>query len=894
MRIFTLSLLLLCPIAAQARVISYAPYTDKVATRAYQARNTRHFALVETPRAGYYGDAAYNAQVVLYDTKGIDPPRVIYPKSGVNSIYAVALFQEGDRVPVVLVLAWNETVITRDGGRSWRQVNGIPEREPFLATDVDYGGPWTLGLAAPVRTATRAWPFVVAFETGVYAISAGGTAKLMISGSFWENPLIGQNREGTEFLIRTDFYRDKLVAIGLDGKWRFIGVMNRFDFDAGWITSDGSAYVIDHSWYGLEDHEDYASPRTLYLYRNGRRELVAEQKYWGKSLAVPTHDFNGAWFMEWVEEWKTTLHHHQLGGKLETMWVDEAAPEVEALHAGAAGDKVLVQVHRPRIAPDKVFIDPALAVWHVGKPAPAEYDELFLNEGPEKGFVHLDVDRMEAGEPFVFDSSFLRPDPPDIIVSPPISGGADVVQEWGVVRASLKQRLVIPSASRMPGLLGSQWLTDLVILNPLDESQEVEVAYMGSNDAISAAANTTASLTLDPNEIRVITDVLGTLFGVDEGSGSLLFVPAVGVNVYARTYSRSGAGTYGYAMPAIDFFNSASPRFPVSFAGAFQGPGTETRVLVTDTSGAGMTATMQPTNGNGKVASADVAAETPAEGVLQLDVPSSERGGLIVQPARGTGIAAVISTDTRTNDATYFPPDLPASSMRTIPFVVSTETLRTDLYLLNLSPHHRSVNIEVKPYDTNQWPRLRSYSLKPYESRLIEDPVKLFGFTGGKARLRYASWGAEGDSTGVRVTSRTYAVAENGGTYGTLVPPMNSFQSVTGGEYLEILTLTAGMQVSLGLVELSPNPRSPSSEMEIAIVDDRGATIDKHTVKLNSSGGLYIDDLFATRKLTPPPAARIVLRALNDWSLTGAYAVLTDPVTNDTTYIGASLGAKAK
>jgi hypothetical protein len=893
MRIFTLSLLLLCPIAASARVISYAPYTDKVATRAYQARNTRHFALIETPAAGYYPNYSYNAQVVLYDTKGIDPPRVIYPKSGTATIYNLALFQEGDRVPVVLVLAENETVVTRDGGRSWWPVTGLSKRQPFRATDVDYGGPWTQGLAAPVRTATRAWPFVVAFENGVYAISPGGTARLMISGPFWDNPLIGQNRGGTEFLIRTDYYRDKLVAIGLDGKWRSIGAMNRFDFDAGWIAGDGSAYVIDHSWSSDLEPDDYSRYRTLYLYRNGRRELVAEQSEWGASLAIPTHDFNGAWFLEWAEEWKTTLYHHKPGGKLETMWVDEAAPEVEALHAGAAGDKVLIQVHRPRIAPEKVFIDPALAVWHVGKPAPAEYDELFLSEGPEKGFVHLDVDRMEAGEPFVFDSSFIRPEPPALVVSPP-SGGSDVVQEWGVVRASLKQRLVIPSASRMPGLMGSQWLTDLVILNPLDEPQEVVVEYVGSNDAMVATANEPVTITLDPNEIRVVTDVLGTLFGVEQGSGSLQFVPAVGVNLTARTYSRTGVGTYGYAMPAIDFFNSASPRFPVSFAGAFQGPGTETRVVVTDTSGAGMTATLQPTNGSGKVASAGVAAETPANGVLQLEIASAERGGLIVQPARGHAIAAVISTDTRTNDATYFPPDLPASSMRTIPFAVSTGTLRTDLYLLNLSPHQRSVNIEVKPYDTNQWPRLRSYSLKPYESRLIEDPVKLFGFTGGMARLRYASWGAEGDSTGVRVTSRTYAVAENGGTYGTLVPPMNSFQSVTGGEYLEILTHTGGMRVSLGLVELSANPRSQPSEMEIAIVDDRGATIDKHTVKLNASGGLYLDDLFAARNLTPPPAVRIVIRALNEWSLTGAYALLTDPVTSDTTYIGASLGAKVK
>jgi len=633
--------------------------------------------------------------------------------------------------------------------------------------------------------------------------------------------------------------------------------------------------------------------RTLYLYRNGRSELIAEQTEFGHTLAIPTHDFNGAWFLEYADDWHTTLYRHTPGGKLETMWRDDDAPEVEALHAGAAGDKLLVQVHRPRESQDLSFLDPALAVWRVGQHAPAEYDELFLSEGPVKGFVHLDVDEFASGAPFVFDSSFLQPPPPDIVVSPPISGGGDVVQEWGVVRASIKQRLVLQGVSR------TDWLTDLVIFNPLDEEQSVELTFIPSGTQIAASANEDATILLGPNEIRVVSDVLGSLFGADDVSGSLILTPRIGVNVHARTYTHSGGGTVGFVIPAIDYYNTTSSRFPVSFAGAIPTTNSDATVLLTDTTGFGTSATLHACNSSGKNAASKVDVSTSARGVLEAAVVQSDRGGIVVQPTKGSAIAGVIATDRLTNDATYFPPDIPAASMRTLPFVASVDAkdgmpaLRSDLYLMNLSGSVKSISIEVKPYDTNQWPRTQYYTLKPFESRVIEDPLgKLFNLK-GIARVRYSSLGQLGDTTGIRMTSRAYSVAENGGTYGTLVQPMNSFQSVTAGESLEILTLAGTQRVSLGLVEQSPNPRGPKADVRITLIDDHGTTLDTHVVSIASSGGTQIDDVFAKRGIPTPAAARIIIEPLAQQSMVGAYVLLTDPATLDTTYIGANLGAKA-
>lgn len=876
-RSFTVSLLLLCAVASEGRVISYAPYTDQGSHRAYQSRTTRHFALAESHVRNVTENYVYNGQVVLYDTAGEENPRVVYPKSGTAHIYAVALFQESNETPVLLVITDKATVVSRDGGHSWRPVTGSMTGRPRPPSDVDYGGPWTRGLSARVRIGTRAWPFVVEYGDGVYAIASSGRSKLMLHGPV---ELLGQNREGNEFLMRTT--RNTLVAINLDGNWRSIG-KDITSADAGWLAPDGSAYLIG----GVYDRN-----RFVWVYRNGRLESIFHQWH-DATFAVPTHDFNGAWLVAVDDEYETTLYRHRPGGELEMMWIDEDGPQVEALHAGASGETVLIQVHRPRPRQTN-FIDPALAVWRVGGPAPSEYDELFAREGPGKGFVHVDVDRIESGKPFVFDSSFIIV-PGSCCVSS--GGGGDVIQEWGVLRASLKQRLVISGATRKPGLLGTQWLTDVTLYNPLRTRQKVAVQLAGDDPR-------SATITLEPEEIRVITDALGTLFEIEEDHGALIVEPEDDVNVTARTYWRIGAGTLGYAVHAVDFLNAASPRFGVSFAGAFPSPTTDTRVVVTDTSGHGTSVQLQVCDANGKAGSPNTAA-APANGVLFIEETldtlgafSSQQGGLIVQPTRGTGIASVIATDRLTGDATWFPPDIPASTVRTVPFIVHTDAkdgvpaLRSDLYVMNLSPVMRSITLEVKMYDTAQWPRVQTYSLKPFEAKVIEDPLmKLFNLK-GMARLRYFSNGPAGDTSGVRLTSRTYTVAENGGTYGTLVPPMNSFQNVTGGETLEILTQISGMQLSLGIAELSPNPRGFDARVTIVVVDQAGKAIGTTTATLPSSGGTFIEDLFAKLRIAAPEAARIIVRAHDTSSLIGAYALLTDRETRDTTYVGANLQAK--
>jgi hypothetical protein len=870
------------------RVISYAPYSDQPSEAGVHMRTSRWFVLVE-------GADARDRQVVLYDSRGEEEPRVVYAPH--TTIRAAALYEPAGAAPMLFVYGQDRSAFSADGGRTWIDVPiGAYERGFSI---VDTGGPYTGGLSNDVRIGNSRFPFVVSGQYGrIHTIDAHGSLKLLP----YSGAIIGQDQAGERFLLSHDY--SKVAAITLDGSY----YRKLFDrppdaeyYTAGWITPAGEVFV------------EVQRARGRHLYHYARRQLsfvagpdglvalssprLEELRF----FAIPTHDFRGAWMIQRAPGQPTTLTRYSSERGLETMWSDPAGPEVEALIAGQSGQTLLVQVHVPRDVNVAVpFVDPALAVWRVGQPHPAGYDELYLNEEPNKGFVHVDVDTLEEGEPFVFSSGIeIIEEPEEGPISPPIGGGGEVIQEWGVVRGSFKQRLVLPGVARMLGAFGAEWTTDVTIYNPLDESQEVEVQFVSLNPAVQSNARRTQILRLAPRQITVIKDVLHSLFLIANGGGSLLFDPAVGVNVFGRTYTRSGSGTYGYGMQAVDAFNSAGPRFPLVFSGAFPGPGFRTNVVLTDTSGRGTAANLRSFGRSGMIAATALPFVTAAGGVLQAHAAGAGASALLLSPTRGTLIPAVVAIDNITNDATYFPPDIPATVPRSIPMIAHTDgpggSLRSDLYLFNPTNEQLAVRLEAKMWDKSLR-LIQTVSLRPFEARVIPDVMtNLFGGIFGVARLRYLSGDDEESGAGVRVTSRTYKTTANGGTYGSLVPPLNNFQIAAPGDTLEILGVSGGnaFRTNLSLIELSQTNSGHHPEVRVRIFDEKLNELDSFVTSIESTYTKSFDDLFALRGLATPRAALIKVEVLTD-GLVAAYTTLEDVATGDTTYLPANLGAKVR
>jgi hypothetical protein len=896
-----------------ARVISYAPYSDRITVPAMQHRLNRHFVLYETTAA-----TPTKGQVVVYDTMGLEEPRVVLSDVSVGSFAA----REDDQQFAILVQGASPSngMLSVDGGRSWKNIT-LPTSNffnPIFTSFADNGGPFARGRYSQVRIGTRDVPFYFASSNpvSVTAIRQDGSLRTIYTPSLLfpvgaQIRLIGTSIDGSNVLFMVGPTVMSLDANGTSSR-TYGSLTSTPSLADGWITSDFAAYVEAQLTTGTE----------LDYLKNGTTTFVAGNSnssspigspvppLLGTFYAVPAGDYDGAWMILRNASTSTTLSSHTASQGLIKRWEDITAPEVEALRPARSNTKVLIQVHRPRLTIDQLlFKDPALAVWHVGDPAPKSYDELFLQENTTKGFVHVDVDKIENGEPFVFDSgaqvTFFLP-PGGVSPAPPGAGGSDVVQEWGVVRASLAQRLVLPGAARTAGAFGSFWSTDVTFYNPSDATQTVQVHYAANGNTLTIAANNSRSVTLGPREIRTIPDILKNLFLFESGIGALYIVPGVGqaVNVTSRTYTQSDKGTFGFGMNAIDVYAAASPRFPVTFSGAFLGPNFRTNLVLTDVSGRGSEAGLLGWGPFGPTGNDFTTYSVPSLGQQQFNfvngamgVGANDTGALVVTPTRGEAVASVFAIDNRTNDSTYFPPDIPASVVRVIPAIghldgANGSKFRTDLYLFNNSDSPKFVTLQAKVWDAAGGPVSFPLTLLPREARTIPDVLKTAFNQSGIARLRYFQQGTTTD-TSVRVTSRTYTIDDNGGTYGFLMPPLNSFQSGSPGDTLEILgsSLDKRFRTNLGLVDLTPFLSSRASRANVTIIDDHGKQLDSFEITLPLLGGNQINDLFHSRSL-PESATPVLLRVTVIEGSVGAYAAVVDNGTNDPAYFAANLAAK--
>lgn len=899
--------------AAEARVLSYAPYTDRVSIPAVQSRLNRHFVLVEQapPPFGAPSFPFNPSQVVLYDSKGVQEPRVIFPQDGSTTLVNNAIAREDEReVPVVLIetTAGNQGtwILSNDGGATWTKVP-LPSIVLNFANTIDTGGAFVRGRFSSLLVGTREVPFVVAFTAAgtvtIYGVTFDGSVKQLASfpaSTTGAPALLGRDATGGRFLVQG---AGGLMSVDVEGKTSPIAPNAFRGTSQGWITADGGAYIeqnvglgnvvlwyaksgtatpVAASWEGAPDTTPAINPSWIFY-------------------AVPTADSNGAWMIRRGGARPTTFLLHTASAGVVTQWQDVTAPEVEALHPAASGSKVLIQVHRGRQSVDNLlFKDPALAVWRIGDPAPRVFDELFLSETLTKAFVHLDVDRIESGDPFAFDSGLPVAGGGAIISSG--GGGSDVVQEWGIVRSSLQQKLVLPSVGRTVGAFGSRWASDLTVYNPDAAPLELTLSFVPTG----AKSSSSTRLTLLPKEIRRIADVVGTLFGADNTTGALAVTPEMGrsVNVAGRTYNTVSNGSYGFTMNGIDVFSAAGPRFPVTFAGAFPGSNFRTNVTIADTSGRGTSVNATTAGPYGAATTEAVAFDVSPNSQMQvnflgplLGVGASETGALVLRPSRGDTIASVFVIDNRTNDPTFFPPDIPASVVRVIPAIghldgANGSKFRSDLYLFNNSSQPKMLTLQAKAWDVPENPTSLPLTLLPYEARVIKDVLlTAFGKT-GIARLRYSAQGSSTD-TSVRVTSRTYTIDANGGTYGFLMPPLNSFQSGAPGDALEILgaTLDPRFRTNLGLVDLSAFPTATAARARVEIFDDRGTTIDNFELSIPSTGGMQVNDLFHARGIAES-AKPVLIRVTTIQGMIGAYAASVDNGTNDPAYLAANLAAR--
>jgi hypothetical protein len=201
-----------------ARIISYAPVTDRHAMPAVQHRANRTYLLIEAdyPISIYSG--AYGAKLVLYDSRGEREPRVLFGGPEVT-IFRAAAREETDGTLRILV----QTNANLGGDNLFRAIRYLYSADtgatwkplPLPATDwyypipvADVGGPVARERGSTIRIGTTEFPFVLVIApnaptgAGVFRVGVDGEVKLLLPLVVNSNPgFVGSDREGTRFLV---------------------------------------------------------------------------------------------------------------------------------------------------------------------------------------------------------------------------------------------------------------------------------------------------------------------------------------------------------------------------------------------------------------------------------------------------------------------------------------------------------------------------------------------------------------------------------------------------------------------------------------------------------------------------------------------------------------------
>lgn len=911
---------------ASARIVPSAPVSQWPVIPAVQKRAARHVVVIELVRYGAscYSCVPTSGRLVVHDSLGIEAPRDVTPGGEPANIEAAAAWEGADGTLRLFVTGHftspvpspqaGRLLYSADGGAEWAPIAVPPGSRAWAPDPVwrDAGGPVAYGVGSPIRLGTAEVPFVVS----VSSVDAGGIWGVRADGSTYSltpptlaGDILGSDLGGTRFLalLRPAPPANAaqspwtLAVLDLAGNRTPIFDTTHFPWNPwleGWITPDGSVYLnVDWTRGG-----NFVSPvkpsilpstRSLVLWKEGfLREIVSTES--GTLLGAPTPDFAGAWILNRGGD-ATVLASHTPSGGLVEAWRDESRPRIEGIFAGASGRRLLLLKRGILGSGPGSF---ALTVWESGQPAPSGWDRVVVSSEGTPTLVHLDVDGAATGGTPIFvdpgsPTGFAMPSG-----EPPAPSSPSFFQTNPLLRISLRQELVVPASARAQGLFGASWRTDLLLRNPGASAVPVTVRFRPNPRTAPSVPD--ASLTVGPRAIAVVPDVLGSLFGLESGSGALHLLPAGGGALVAtsRTYTVSSVGSYGMALDAEDVIAGSRLGFAQTFPASLLGSGFRTNLIATGLSEEASRVEVLPSDGGGGT-SGPLSVDVPTGGQVQVNdlaalagTPGLREGSCLVTSRSGPAMTGFTVIDNATNDPSWSGPAVPPGPL-TIPAVVHSAgahgaEYRTDLFLFNPDPVARTVPLRGALWNEAIQEFSTTVTLAPGESRRIPDALfTLFGRT-GVARLSFWSGFPDG---GVAVTSRTYTLHPDGSTYGMLVPPLTAAQVAGAGETLEIVGPIGGSdsRTNLSVVKLDPNP----GRVDVRIFDESGALLDGFERELPGYGGVQIDDLFRARGLGDGPKAALIRVSFAPGEPYGvrlaAYATTVDNGTNDPVYFAGRL-----
>ncbi|HKO54815.1 MAG TPA: hypothetical protein VJ276_02990 [Thermoanaerobaculia bacterium] len=379
---------------------------------------------------------------------------------------------------------------------------------------------------------------------------------------------------------------------------------------------------------------------------------------------------------------------------------------------------------------------------------------------------------------------------------------------------------MVPAAAHAPGAGGTNWRTDLRVVNPSGAAADVRIDLLPQNSD-NGARSRSVTVSVPAQGQLSLNDVLESRFQFTGNAALLVGSSEASLVVTSRTFNEaSGGATYGQFIPGVSsaqalgagvtghliyLSKTVDYRTNVGFAGTTGGAG-KVFVRLYDAAGQSIGSgafDVQP-YGQSQINDVFAATNAPALAVARAEVTSTVpviAYASIIDNRTGDPIAIVAARESE------------AAGELAIPAVARLagaggSLWRSDVRIFNLSGGDDDDNgggvltLTYYPGNTpNPTPVTRTVSIGRGELLALDDILlRTFGLDNASGALRIQSGGQ------LLVTSRTYNQSGTG-TFGQDIPSVSTAQALPGSATSLYSGLSdSGYRTNVGFFNLTSNP----------------------------------------------------------------------------------------
>jgi hypothetical protein len=464
--------------------------------------------------------------------------------------------------------------------------------------------------------------------------------------------------------------------------------------------------------------------------------------------------------------------------------------------------------------------------------------------------------------------------------------GPPPIGQAGVTNAA------VVTAARIPGLFGTEWVTDVELFNPAPNAVSALVYYLPRDTDNTSPER--RSVTVPAGQAVRVGNVVGQLFGLGTSAGALTVSCSQPVLVTSRTYTTSPAGTLGEFVPGLAEQAALTTSQDARLIQLTRTPTYRTNIGFESITPQPISITVDLFRATGEFLGAKgfslpaFGSSQATEIFLQIGVTLVDDAFAVVRsdtPGAAFFTYAAVVDNASGDSITVLPGQVSSGEPLYVPAVAHNSGLkgtqwRADLEVHNPGTIQARYTVELlKAGQDNSAPTSATFTLDPGMSRRYVDVVKdIFGFEGSGALRVTPSAGS------VMVAARSYTESATG-TRGQFIPglPGSAATAANVSARLIQLTHTAGFRTNIGLVNVTAAPLS----VQMGLYSAQGAWLGTKVLSLAPYEFRQETEIF--RSVTPSDASDgfAVVSSATPGARFLAYASVVDNLSGDPIYIPA-------